>query len=362
MSARSLHAAVLAALSAFAAGCVTQPTHVLDLMDADTDAAIERAAERASTYLADRGADLEVRRAAAKTLGRLRHGSPAVLGRLGAVLADDAEPGELRAYAAWALGEERSPGALDELLRGLRGRVDATTGAYLLEALAKHYALLSASEDRLVEVVEALVYFAGNQRGRPPGIYDVLSARTRTLPVSVRVLDRATSESAARAGDPAATAAMYAATYELLDRIAASKPEILADGARWQTQLEVAIRTAHHAFAAEDPRTQVMTLGYLGQLAELRPVALPAAEVLVGPSGAVPSRPTLARSTAIRLLAAWALARLQLHAPGPRVALARDVLPREVERAVLRLLADLSRREGDLDQLQKILGVTPEAR
>jgi hypothetical protein len=99
----------------------------------------------------------------------------------------------------------------------------------------------------------------------------------------------------------------------------------------------------------------------LGRLADLRELASPSAEALVGPAGDLRSRPTAEKSAALRLVAAWALARMQLHAVGPRTALARDLLVTEVDRAVLAVLADVSNRPGDHDQLQKILGIGAEA-
>ena len=70
----------------FLASCAATPTYVLDLMDAESEVEAERAAEKASGYLIDRKRDLQVRHAAAKTLGRLRHPAPEVIARLGQVL------------------------------------------------------------------------------------------------------------------------------------------------------------------------------------------------------------------------------------------------------------------------------------
>ncbi|MCK6548566.1 HEAT repeat domain-containing protein [Myxococcota bacterium] len=343
-----LRSCALALLCATA--CATHPTAMLELMDAEGDRAIDAAAARAADVLADDAEDVEARKAAAKALGRLRAGSPRVIDALARGLGRRGTSSELRAMCAWALGELRSPGSLDALVAALGAPLDATTGEYVLEALAKHSALLSVSEEQLVRVVEAMVFFAANQRDRPPAIYDVLAAKTRTLPVSVRVLDRATVEARASLGDGARLAAAYAAAYEVLERIAASRAEILASGTGWRVQLEAAIAATERTFELEDPRTKALALVYLGRLAELPEVAGTASTLLS--ARASDERP------ALRLIAAWALARLMLRDPTARLVLARDVLPREVEGAVLALLAELSPR-GDGDTLQKILGVEP---
>lgn len=338
-------------------GCMLRATKVLDLLDAQTDAEVAESCEVATGYLVDRTLWLNPRLAAARVLGRLRPATPEVIGALGGVLDDTTEEPELRAYAAWALGEQRSDASLARLQAGLQRPLDELTGRYVLEGLAKHYALMAGSDERLVSVVEAMVFFAANQPNRPPPIYDVLGARTRTLPVNVRVLERAVDDAARGASDPRRIAAMYQATYEALERLERARGEITAGAATYTVQVESAVRAAHRAFLLEDPHTQVLALWYLGRLADLDRVALATAESFVGAEASNPLRPTLSRSTALRLIAAWTMARLSAPAPGPRRALAADILPGEVERVVLGLLADVSRRGGDLDQLQKVLGV-----
>lgn len=338
------------------ASCAVHPTHVLELADAETDEQREDASNKARTYLRDGKADLEVRTAAALALGRMRLATPDNIDGLGGVLSDQTAAPKLRAAAAWALGELRADGALSALASALRTPMDGFVGQYVLEAIAKHDAFLARDQERVVGVVEALVYFAGNQSGRPPAIYDVLGERTRTLPVNVKVLERAIAAAAGR--DPRSVAAMYNAAYELLERIERSKKEILAGSAAYQTQLHAAVEEVQHAMRIEDARTELLTTWYLGRLAELGDVSSPGADMLIGGERAdLPKRATISPSLPLRFVAAWTLARLQLGAPGPRRALARDVLPHEIDPVVLRVLADLSNRSGDIDQLQKILGV-----
>jgi HEAT repeat protein len=346
---------LLAALAAMPA-CVTTPMHVLELADAESDSAKEEAAEKASAYLADEGRDPEVRRAAAKTLGRLRAATPDAIARLGRVLQDPGADPVLRAFSAWALGEMRSDRSLPLLVLALRTSMDGRTGHYVLDAIAKHDALLAKGEDRLVEIVEAMVFFAGNQRGRPPAIYDVLGSTTRTVPVDVRVLARAIDSAVSDRSNDAKRAAVYNAVYELLARLERSRAEITAGSAAWKTQVEAAVKETDRAYALGDPYAQALALWYLGRLGDVHEVAAPAANLLVGEAGDLARRPSIAKSDVLRFVAAWALARMQLEAPGPRRTLARDVLPKEGDGAILRLLADYAHRPEDHDQIQKILG------
>jgi hypothetical protein len=353
---------IIALASILCASCVTTPMHVLELADAESDRDIETASEKASAYLVDPGRDIEVRYAAAKALGRLRVPTESAIRALERVLLDGGADPALRALSAWALGEMRSDRSRSILVAALRTPMEGPTGQYVLEAIAKHDALLAKNEDRLVEIVEAMVFFAGNQRGRPPAIYDVLGSATRTVPVDVRVLGRAIDNVIADTRDEAKKAAMYDAVYELLDKLDRSRSEIAAGGSSWKTQVSAAVKETERAYAIDDPDTQSLAVWYFGRLGSVHEVASNAANGLVGEAGDLPKRPSVAKSAALRLVAAWALARMQLEAPGPRRTLAKDVLTKEAEGAILRLLSDLSNRPEDHDQLQKIISTGEEGK
>lgn len=337
-------------------GCATHPTEILQLADAEGDREISAASDEARRYLRDGNAEHEVRVAAAITLGRLRVASEDNISALGGILANSGESPKLRAASAWALGEMRSDGSLRALSSALRSTIDALSGQYLLEAIAKHEAFLAGDRDRLVEVVEALVFFAGNQAGRTPPIYDVLGERTRTLPVNISVLRRAVD--AAKKNDPRTVAAMYNAVYELLARIERSRAEIEAGPAEYQTQLAAAVGELNGALRFQDPQTTLFLTWYLGRLGGVTGMGAPSVEVLTGARADLPARPTLAPGLSLRFVGAWTLTQLQLAGPGPRLSLARDVLARESGGPILRMLGELSSRTDDYDQAQKILGVS----
>jgi HEAT repeat protein len=319
------------------------------LMDARSDSDIEDAIEECIEAL-PRG-HVSLRTAAAKTLGRLHRPHPRAIAGLGAIAIDPSEPAELRTMAAWALGEMRSPESLDPLVDVLRTPLDARTGHFVLEAIAKHYAVMTTDEARLVEIVESMVYFAGNQQEEVSGFYDVLGARLRTVSVNVKVLERAI-DSVAEKRTPEQLAEVYTAAFELLARLEATKEEIAAGPAAWKTRVDESVRQSQRVLSIEDERSELLVLWYLGKLARLREIGRPAADALLGEK----SRPTISRSPAVRLVAAWMLSRMLLYGTGPKHALERDLLPREVDPAVLDLFGGMSKKSGELDLLQKIRG------
>lgn len=347
-----MRALLVAALVA-ASGCAVTPTHVYDLMDAPDDEGVESAVVEAAGLASRRGVHPSVRQAAARTLGRLRSDDPRAVAALEVALRPAQAPA-LRRQAAWALGELRSGAALRVLTQALRAPLDDETGAYVLEAVAKHYALMSRDEDTLVEVVEAMVFFAGNRKETVPAIYDLLGARTRTVGVNVRVLGNASRRLERNPSDQA-RAALYNACLELLDKLAASRDEILAGPSVWAPRVEAAVGAARGALDAEPDRTALLVLWMLGRLSADAEIARPAARALVGAGIEAGRRPSASARAAARLLTVWALARMQPHALGPRRAVLVDVVSREIQPAVLRLLAALSEDPRRPDGVQRVL-------
>ncbi len=343
------------ALALLLGGCATSPASLLALMDARSDAEVGDAVDTCAAKLSDR--HVEVRMAAAKTLGRLHRGSPAAIEALGRIAASPEEPAELRSMAAWALGEMRSPASLDRLVQALRTPLDARTGHYALEGIAKHYAVMGTDEQRLVEIVEAMVYFAANQKEELSGVYDVLGARLRTVSVNVKVLERALDTVRSnRSGEQLAE--VYTAAFELLSRLDSTRDEIAAGPAAWKTRVDESVRQSQRVLSIGDPRSELLVLWYLGKLSRLREIGRPAADAVIG-EGQQKGRPTRSPSAAVRLVAAWMLSRMLLYGTGPKQELEKDLLPHERDPAVLELFGGVSTKKGELDLLQKIRGGAP---
>lgn len=315
-----------------ACGTTTGQIHVL--ADADTPAERAEAVQRATAIVMNRRQPVALRMAAARALGRLQEVDDRAVAALSESLRGAAEPEDLRAMSAWALGELRSNGSLSALRSALRARVEGRVADYVLEGLAKHTALMANDEAVLLQVVEDLVFFAGNRQTELPATYHLLSERTRTVTVNVQVLER-TIRRARQSRNAAENAAMYNAAYELLARLYARRNEVAAGPAAWAARVDAAVEMTGRAYATDELRTQLLVLYLLGRMAiepEIARRVAPAVERFgIGKD---------ARAS-VRLLATWALHRLELAGVAPRRRLATEILTGEQNPTLIRLIAAL---------------------
>jgi hypothetical protein len=321
-------------------------------MDAQGDRDLEARSHDAVEILADRRKPTDLRVAAELVLGRLRFARKEPIEALGARLLDKDEDRDVRIGAAWALGELRSPDSYEVLSRALSHSMDARTGEVLLEAVAKHYAIFARDPDRAVRLVEQLTRFAANRGGQAPATYDLIGNKTRSVDVNVLVLRRA-SEAVEKKRTDHTLAALYLAVFELFEGILDNREQIIADEASWRARLDAVVSEAQRAIDLRDGPTARLALWCLGRLGDLPPFATVAADPVAGRG--------LDPSPALRLIGAWALARLQLQGTGPRRVLARDLLGRETDETILRLIADFSAQSGQPDELQKIFAIEPRS-
>lgn len=333
--------------------CLT-PARVYQKMDADTDAERQEAVSWVTSCLSDRGNGTAVRMAAAKVLGRLRTPAPEAISMLARTLQATDEPAELRALSAWALGQMRAQGSLLALQGALRVPLDTRTGRYVLQGLARHFALIAGEQERLVDLLEDMMFYAGSQQESLPPAFHVLDREARSVPVNVKVLARAL-DALSHTPAQAQRSAVYAAVLELLTLLDEIREEIRAAPGAWATRIREAVHQSQRAWGLEDRSIRALVLWLLGDLADEPQLAKVAAQALVGSDGTLAGRPSASPSAIERLLAAWALVRMQLHAPGPREALLRDILGREELPAVLRALCAPC-RPGEHDAVQKVFG------
>ena len=330
---------VLSVLLLFGPACATIPGEIHVLADADGAEARTDAVRTAARWVMKRNEPTPLRMAAARSLGRLRVETSEAVSALRKALTRRSEPEAMRSMAAWALGELRGPSSLQALTQALRAQPEGKVAEYVLEALAKHLAVMAKDEETLLAVVEGLVFYAGNRRDDRPAAYALLSERTRTVGVNVQVLARTVKETR-RQNTARQRAALYNAAFELLTRLDERRSEMAAGPAQWQPRIDAAIAEVARAYKVDDLRTQVLVLYMLGQLATAPEVANRAAPL------AQDLRLGRAGHANLRLIAAWTLNRLQLAAVGPRRALVTDVLTRTVDPELLRLLADMGGGTG----------------
>jgi hypothetical protein len=347
--------ALMLAAAVWAAGCAWTPTAVCGREDVRGDEDRRRASARLCAWLGDGDADPAVRMAAARTLGRLRQARAEEIAALRAVLLRPGEEPPLRATAAWALGQMRSDSSLQALVEALRVPLEDETGDYLLEALARHVAIIEREAERAQRVVEGLVYLSGNRRRAPPAMYDYLGARLRTPETNRRVLE---ATLAAGRNDDGQRLAVYQAARELLRSLQAAGDAIRGRPRIWQPLLDGSIAVLGRVFAGGDGAARAMVLHRLGRLAGLPEAAVPAARWFADREPLPGLRPFGSAEPRLRLIGLWALYRMLPHAVGPRACLLREWLPHESDTAVLDLARALS--PAGADALQKIIRADPE--
>lgn len=349
LSSCTLAGALCALLSS---ACATSTTSLLVGLDAVTDAERQDAIEDATEALDDSEEDLAVRATAAMVLGRLRAKDPDAIRALGAGLLNE-HSSRLRSWSAWALGELRSEASFSLLVRALRTPLDSEVAQQVLEGLAKHSAHFHTSPDGAIELVEAMVFYAGNTES-PPAIYDLIDGKTRTLEVNISVAERALATALAN-GDPKARAALFEATSELLRRLHSERRALVQDPKRWRTLTEEAVSLSQRTLEIDDPRQRrlvVYSLGRFGDELELGPLASAA---LISAEGKLPD---WLASPELRLVATWSLANLARHTITAHRALNTEIFTKTWDPRVLRLVSDLSLDPEDPDLLQRMLGVT----
>lgn len=334
--------------------CVT-PSTIMGHIDATTDADIADAIDELSEILSKRRRSTALRCHAARALGMLPRSNEIGVRTLQSVLTDSTEGPALRSWAAWALGEARSPASADALVLALRTSLSHETGYYVLEALAKHHVVLATrDEERLVEVVEAMADYAGNQSEALPSVYDVVSTRLKSMPVMVAVLDRA-RHALAGEPNPRRIAAAYNSAFELLEFVDVRRRQIETAETDWLHRLQSAAFSLRDTLSERERRLSALVVWYLGHLADNQAIAPAAASGLVGPSADAPGRATRSNYPPLRFLATWGLNRAKRHSAVAVTALDADVLARETDGRILRLLTRSSTTAGH-DDVERILG------
>lgn len=340
--------ALIATLGIGLVGCVHSPTHLLGWLDAESDEERTTAVEQAASYLEAKQRGVAVRATAAKVLARLHLPSEHAVSALRSSLLDSGEDPLVRAWCAQALGEMRSDVSLDVLIQALRAPPDRAVFEQVLEGLAKHHGILARDSRRIVEVVEGMIFAAGNLKEQPPPIYDVLGAKTRTVEVNIEVLARAVQ--AAASGTPESRAALYEAESELIQRLDESRGEIEAGPGAWKGRVAESIRQSRKALTLEEPRVSRLVLLGFGRWSTSPELGRPAAVALNEDGLAL-----RLVSSPLALGATWALGRLELSSVELRRALDQGVLGRNASQPALRLLADLGGKEGEPDGVQRVL-------
>jgi len=327
---------------AIAAGSCTSPDSLMKL-------SLERGTEReeeAATRLADLAADLTadpgLRCWALKSLARLDRLSPASLGKVGRVLQNSGEWGVVRSWAAYALGEFRRKEALAYYVAALEGPLDPDTGYFILDGMGKVLPAVLQDTELNQRVVESMTKFAAAQTAALPEIYDLVNEYVVNLVVLAVAGDKLLS-------GPHTEEEAYVSVLRMLSHIEAARSKYVA---AFESNRGALARVFDLAFASLDPQYRpawLLLAWYVGVMSDNRELAtLCAGRVVDWLNSPDPQ---------LRLLAVWAMTRMDLVNTEAHVALIDRVLRQETDPAILRLFAELSREPGRPDRLQRTLRV-----
>jgi hypothetical protein len=332
-----------------------------DRVLADADAKGENARISAAHHAAKRGARLPkdaargalVRSAAWTTVGRLGVLDGEVLaGAQGALLAER-NAGEVRAHAAWALGElgrERSwdeaRPVSDALLAAMHAQLDAATAHQVVEAFGKVYPPHDHTFEESLAAAKGLNALAANQTEQLPPVYYVVQNRVLTFEVAVRLLRDVTEQAQAQPSEQTIAEA-YTAVLSMVRWLSSREEQLVADYGDRRQAIRSAFEALLGAMDLQDRRLTLLLTWSLGDLA-----AEPTFAELVGARIGAQAED---RDPVVRMITAWSLHRLRTATPA-REAM-RRTLAREQDPQVLEVLARMVTDPAELDIVQRAYGV-----
>lgn len=338
-------ALLLSAALALASGCASGWPRPAEL---GSEEARAQARGRAQAVLTDARAHPADRESAAQLLGELGDPCGGCVPSLARVLRDRSAPDALRARAAWSLGRLQDPETADALIESLGGASGELGPRYIIDALWAKEALIFGAPELQADLAEALNVFMAKHGKAAPRSARALQARVATLPVSVRVLDRAIGHWLEEPS-PLHEAALLRAVRTVLRRLDEGREQRQrSPDAAW-VEVREAVYFLQRASVVGGPKLRRRVWASLGARAGETLLAKSVADAFFGAEGPVPGRPTHTPSASERFIGAWLGERVLLERPSVRAALHEDLLLWESSPEVFRLLSELAAlREVDL--------------
>lgn len=335
---------------ALGAGC-TKPETFLERIDLPTEEERVKAIFEAAEFASKAKSKEPLRCYALESIGKMRTRDSEVIEKIAVILKDTSAPTSVRQWAAWALGESRTDLAYQQIVGTMDIQMDDAVAYYALDALGKLFPLKVRGDEDVERVTEQLNSLAAKQSKTLPRIYHVVLQRIASLPVLVRVMDKAIAPMKG-GGDRDRLLKAYNAAFAVLNYMHLHQKELTADLAANRTMLTDAF---DHALDGLDPDVEILSLviaWYSAYLAGDQDMAPLAAEQLAAQ--------VRHRSPRVRLIISWGLARMQLIAPPARAGLREKLLPAESDERVLELLSAVHDGKGRPGQLQLLFGIRPE--
>jgi hypothetical protein len=272
-----------------------------------------------------------------------------------ALLAETNSP-EVRAHAAWALGElgrerswEEARPVSDVLVEAMSAELDAATAQQVIEAFGKVYPAHEHTPDEQLQAVKALNTLAANQQEQLPAVYYVVQNRVLTFEDAVRLVREVSQQAEA---DPSEqnVAEAYTAVLTMVRWLSSRQEQLVADFGDRKQSIRSAFETLLGAMDFEDRRLMLMLTWSLANVAQE-----PAFAGLVGDRvGMQIGDP----DPTVRMVTAWSLHRLRTATPAREAV--RLVLAHEPDPQVLEVLARMVTDPQELDIVQRVYAVEPK--
>lgn len=296
------------------------------------------------------------RTAAWTTLGRLSVLDAEVVSSARTALLADANHPEVRARAAWALGELSRGRAWDEvrpiagvLQEAMVDDIDALTAHMVVEAFGKAWVPHEHSFDDNLKATKAMNTLAANQIEQMPSVYYVVLNRVMSFEVAVQLLKDEVAEARQRR-DEQQLAEAYNAVLTTVRWVAGRQDQLTSGYASDREKIEAAFSGLLGALDLRDRRVTLMLVWSFGNISKE-----PVFADLVGPRM---SRVVAETDPMVRILTAWSLYRLRISLPA-RETLRDAVLAEESDARVLEMLARMRTDDAELDAIQKLYAVEP---
>ena len=333
---------LLIALATLAASCAMTPDSIMQMSLARGTEAEEEAAVRLTDLAADPSVDAGLRCWALKSLARLDRVPPGSVTRVGGIVTNGGEWSLVRSWAAYTLGELRRKESIPFFIAALEGTLDPGTGYYVLDGLGKVLPAVLQDTELNQRVVESMTRFAAAQTAAVPEIYDLVNEYVVNLVVLAVAGDKLLA-------GPHSAEQAYVAVLRMLSHVEAARSKYLT---AFEANRGALVRVFDLAFDSLEPEYRpawLLLAWYAGAMSDNRELASLCAGRIVDWLGSPDPH--------LRLLATWAVTRMDLVNTEAHVALIDRVLRQETDSTILRLFAELSREPSRPDRLQRSLRV-----
>jgi hypothetical protein len=223
---------------------------------------------------------------------------------------------------------------------------------YLLDALWTKQDQIFSDPELQADLAEALNAFIAKQKRRSPSSARAMQRRVSTLPVSVRVLDRAIGAWLEEAS-PIREVVLVRSIRTVLRRLDDGREERQRRPDQAWVEVREAVFFLQRASLVSGPSVRRRVWSTIGGRTGEALLARAVAEAFFGAEAPVPGRPTHAPRPSERFVGAWLAERVLLSRPSVREALRADLLLWESSPEVFVLLADLA-RSRDIDLVREL--------